>query len=650
MSLLDLPYELVSYVVHHLDLTDIHNLSLSCRKFQFLVREPSIAKLLLESKAPYSAEARDARLTKKYASGLRRLLKRRDATASVSPFLVAIVGFAEEFLYENGVLCYIRRNQLRILDLHHSGHHEIVVDLRQLLHETLAESHERHKYKFQLLYYSHGIVSILYTQTRSDRRGSTHWLVVFNPLHGQVLLIHRPASISKLFVRNNGQFLYYGANSEVGDDGHGQWVLHGFDIATRTWLEESLDIPVVIGSDVGSTVCFEILGGYFYCVSNQTSLEVEEVDWVSYYTCFRFPLSRTGFHIEVPEPRQQLWRRDQKEGPIDDRWSFLRMAKDEATGQLKIIESRKEWLSGNISARRTYYTTRFSFSDPRKSSSQRHSLMENLSYPSADKVQQVDVLRGRARDPHMVHPGDDSSAFTTTLSKCPVRAYYPASQTFIDLVDDSLSFDTRDQRVRIRGGTRRLHPPGEPAQQNSWLEAEGQETRDKFLRQIDHLYRSETGIFWPPEENPHAPDPALANLYAVLNPPGYLGNPRGSWDERSLVYATGNTTGGLKALVFVSWDPSISLAGTPRYPGTLLFGRHDKSVDGNSSLEGNGLGNHNTDAERRITLQPDAACCPEGRSTRGLVMGWGNAANPAPWRTVERAEYRKISRGYHFAC
>lgn len=48
MSLVQLPYELVSYVIGPLDLDDIHSLSLSCKRFQYLVHEPNIAKVLLE--------------------------------------------------------------------------------------------------------------------------------------------------------------------------------------------------------------------------------------------------------------------------------------------------------------------------------------------------------------------------------------------------------------------------------------------------------------------------------------------------------------------------------------------------------------------------------------------------------------------------
>lgn len=56
MSLLKLPYELVAYVIQHLDLGDVRSLSLSCRKFQFLLYEPNIAKLVLEVGSRLSAQ------------------------------------------------------------------------------------------------------------------------------------------------------------------------------------------------------------------------------------------------------------------------------------------------------------------------------------------------------------------------------------------------------------------------------------------------------------------------------------------------------------------------------------------------------------------------------------------------------------------
>ncbi|KAK3943432.1 hypothetical protein QBC46DRAFT_338685 [Diplogelasinospora grovesii] len=215
MSIAKLPYELVSYVVQHLNLEDVRNLSLTCRRFQYLVHEENIAKTILNKKAPASLEAQTARASKRYSPELRRLFKRREAVSLVSPYLAAIVAVAETWLFENGVLCYIHDRQLRILDLHHSVRSEIVVNIRRLLNEAIMESQASLTYKFQLLYYAHDIVSCLYTHLKPERAS---WLVVFNARENRILTAPRLASGHKIFVRNNDKFLYYGTHIDFGGD------------------------------------------------------------------------------------------------------------------------------------------------------------------------------------------------------------------------------------------------------------------------------------------------------------------------------------------------------------------------------------------------------------------------------------------------
>ncbi|KXX73856.1 hypothetical protein MMYC01_209701 [Madurella mycetomatis] len=653
MSLVKLPYELVAYVVRHLHLCDIRSLSFSCRKFQFLLHEPSIAKLVLEANAPYTLEARDARANKRYAAELRRLIKRREAIASVSPYLVAIVGHADAWIYVNGVLCYIRGRQIRILDLHRAARHEMVVSICKLLDVAIKEPSPNRKYRLQLLYYAHDIVSCLYSHPKHAQPGCASWLLVFNPRTGKIITTEPLRSTFKIFVRNNDKFLYYGTNSEMGRDGYRRWVIRGFDLTEGEWLDQKLDIAAVIGSDIGSTVSFEIFDGYFYGISNQTSLEIEEVDWVSYYTCFRFPLTRRGFHDIERAPRHLFWRRSQAEGPIDDRWTFLRIFKDEMTGQLKVIESRKEWLSGGISARRTYYTTVIDFDDSAIREAwdlaERQLLSEaDPSASNSGKPQQGTPARTRPRDPHMVHPGDDSSSgFTFTLSKCPIRSYYPSSQTFLDIVNDTASFDPSDQRIRIRGGSRRLWTPGELWQRKCLPAVQGQEHQDTFLHKIDSLYRSEV-VFWPPDRDQAAADPALADLYAVLNPPGHVGNLHGSWDERSLIYATGGASGSSKSLVFVSFDPSLYLEGAVPYPNKLV-GRSDSQPSLQTTPQPRGKDTRKSTAGWHPTSQPDATHRSGARVDPDLASDAANGVNCAPWGALESASYREIARGYHFA-
>jgi hypothetical protein len=578
----------------------------------------------------------------------------------VYPYLVAVVAFADEWLYENGVLCHLRGLELRILDLHHSGKTEIVVDLEKLMCEILAESPPRIRCDLQLLYYSHNIVSCIYSIPPRRHYDCSHRLLVFNPLEGSIIAIRHLQSVSKLFVRNNDRFLYYGTASDPDDDGYEHWTICGFDLAARRWLDHQLDIPEVIGTDIGSTVCFEIFEDYFYVLSNQRSLDVEELDWLSYYTCFRFPLTRDGFRRLEEAPREQLWRRDHTEGPIDDRWTFLRLVRDEATGHFKAVESRREWLCGRISGRRTYYTTPIRFDDAEDHAKERHPMADTASRTAAAKMHQGGAGTRRARDPHAVHPGDDNSVVAATLANCPIRSYYPSSQTSIDLVDVSTSFDPADRRLRLRGNTRRLWTPGELAQRDHLPAAEGPQDQDAFLRQIDSLYKSEYGVLWPPEQDPSRPDPALADLHAILNPPGHLGGLQGRWDERSMVYTTGATVGGLKPLVFVSWDPSIYLPGTAPYPGNLSLGiagtwadnnqRERSSTPPGTKTAGEGKGKGIDAAERRPTLQPDATLFSVGGSTPPEKrLSGGDGANPVPWTAFEPAQYRGISRGYHFA-
>jgi hypothetical protein len=77
-------------------------------------------------------------------------------------------------------------------------------------------------------------------------------------------------SIINLFVQNNNHFLYFGTTTE-GDTTEGDstefWVIRGFNILTGKWLAGQPHVPE-IGTDIGSTVYFEIIDGYFYGLLN----------------------------------------------------------------------------------------------------------------------------------------------------------------------------------------------------------------------------------------------------------------------------------------------------------------------------------------------------------------------------------------------
>ena len=293
------------------------------------------------------------------ASALRRVGKRREALASASPFIVAIVGLGDAFLYCKGVLCYTLDDRVRVLDLHNSGKYETVINIPALLTSALTDIEENSQGVFQILYYADDIISCVYKSSGPD---PTAWLLSVNKTSKSILIVEELASVDKIFVRHNKQYLYYGTHSEIGTDGYKKWVIHGFEFESRKWFAHKIHLPDLVGSEIGSTICFEFHKEHFYALSNQTSFEVEEIDWTSFYHCIRFPLNcPVNDLLEKTVDDSSTWRRQHQEGPIDDRWTSLRLDEDETTGELRIVESRKEWYLGSSRSQITYYTTEIKF-------------------------------------------------------------------------------------------------------------------------------------------------------------------------------------------------------------------------------------------------------------------------------------------------
>ncbi|POS72828.1 hypothetical protein DHEL01_v208771 [Diaporthe helianthi] len=611
MSLSKLPYEIINLIVQELELDDVFHLSLSPR-FSYLIREERVCKAILElwlgfatkgdtvtwfddestdqcvaqSTAPGTFEAKEARSSGNYAAALRRLYKRRQAIRSAAPFTAAIVAVAESWIYVNGTLCHMSERNLRVLDLHNSSGQETIIKVRALLGEAIAESRGARKYKFQILHYAEGIVSCLYTHCRPIVES---WLVVFSVNEQRLLTTLNLDTTYKIFVRNDRNYLYFGTHSEFGDDGFRRWVLMGYDIHGGRWFDQKVHLLDMVGSDIGQSIAFEIIDGKFYGLSNQTSFEVDEVDWTSHYHCFRFPVAAPKPKTTERSIKDKMWRRQHAEGPIDDRWSFIRLVRDEKNPkQLQVLEGRKEWLAGTP-GRRNYYTTPLVFPERASDSEDEDGSPRDLGSnsvgggiiinPVTDTIPETrphtnydlpsSPPPSRVRCPFNTHSGDDAStALMFTLSKCFIRSYHPASQTFLDLVDDADCSNSHDpaRRLRLRAGCRKLRPAAAII-----ADPVASDLTKPHLTRAAQLYESGARndiTFWPPAAgSPEATsvDPALlAELHRVVNPPGHTGAVKGAWDERSLVYSTGGGPGrddGMQALVFVSFDPSIRLPG-----------------------------------------------------------------------------------------
>ncbi|KAL1875931.1 hypothetical protein VTK73DRAFT_9715 [Phialemonium thermophilum] len=595
-------------------------------------------------KMPFpTLETEQARRDGRYDKALRRLVKRREAISSANPFLTAIVATTRHWVYHNGAVCYVRRGELRILDIWNSADQEAVIDITQLL-QAAIEGPVTCKFKFRPLYYANGIVSCLYMHPKAEKTSSENsrgerraWLLVIKPAANTVLTVRRLEHSCNIFVRNNDRYLYYGTCSESRVDSLAVWELRGFNISTGEWLENKLQPPRFVGTEMGSALCFDIIGDHFYGLSSTTPIEDDGIECDSYYYYFRFPLDRPYLSYMEWPPNRRLWRRRHYEGIIDDRWSFIKIFRDETSGILKILEGRKEWLFGSGNPTRSYYTTwmRFDGETELDDSEEDECFGEEGPTVTHDFTSLTPRLD---RSPENVHLGDDGSDMIMfTYLNCFLRSYHPSSQTFLDLVNDPSPSEPDGRRIRIRAGCRRLRIASE---RQRLLETNlttscadgGHQSRFHMTpkKRAEWVYKHDDVRVWPPDEPPGndlQAESSMQKLHDILNPPGFTGNMRVAWDERSVVYATGNASPGTTstAIVLISFDPSIYLRGTRPF----FSSRPSSDFTDCEECE--------TQAQTGVLESP------------GPMEEKKLAAMPSSWARRERAMYRTIGRGYHFA-
>lgn len=466
---------------------------------------------------------------------------------------------AESWLYENGVLFYFQEDRLRILDLHRSATHETVIDVPLLLDSAVSALHSIRKYTVRALHHAKGIVSCLYTQWPDDFSPAQSYLIIFN-IHQPNIILTAPhmTSTNKIFVRNDEDYLYVGTHSFFIEDNTRRWVLKGYDIKANQWFPGQLPLVDMLGWHIGQEVVFDIIDGYFYCLSNRDRNyddEDEDLEFTSYYHCCKFPVSRPEYKYIQKSDKDRMWRRYHDDGPLDDRWAFLRLLKNEQHGTLQILESRKEWFGAAKSLTHTaYYTTDLHFSIVEKGN---RADLEDA--PAGDTVPPGSR---RLRDPNHIHVGEDlSKASKFGIKQRFIRSYYPSSQTFVDLVDNPCSSAPEIPRLQLRAGSRELPP---------YLEVPpSSPTHDEHL---EHLY-GQNGAnkidFWPPARHEAhevgADVDALDRLNMIVNPPSHVGRVKGTWDDRSFVYSIGNNPPGMHALVLLNFDPAIRLPSLPAW-------------------------------------------------------------------------------------
>ena len=417
-----------------------------------------------------------------------------------------------------------------------------------------------------------------------ETTGPNSWLIALNvqdddtikPTIGpcsKLRLCRRLASKTKLFVRHNKDYLYYGTHSAVREDGHHEWLVQGCNLSTgRPISLKPFRLEEFVGSEIGSTACFEIDDGHFYALSNQTSFDTEEVDWTSCYHYIRFKLDETTPDLKL----HKIWRRQHHEGPINDSWTELSLHSDEQTNQLNIVEVRKEWLGGGSLCTRTAYTTPFI------ESQDEDLILDRPNFPSSDQLSRTLDEHSKPswlekppiRIPkfcHHEHTSQSEHKDEFIRARTKHRNYNSSAQSFVDLVADEVripnSVRSKDL-LRLRIGSRMPASPLIPDDSSS-------DPRDLRIRPKIESYNGEliddseetftyTAIcLWPQTDAP-------SELFDLLCPGGRVGAVHAVSDERSIIYMAGSPNpryGGQRAIVMVSFDPGWGHDGLTRLRG-----------------------------------------------------------------------------------
>ncbi|KAF2654613.1 hypothetical protein K491DRAFT_679541 [Lophiostoma macrostomum CBS 122681] len=549
ITLEKLPFDILFYVACSLDFDDIIHLGRTCRQLRLLLNENTLCRKVIEAHAPHSREAQSAQIQRTtYSEALESIYSRRDAFSNAYPFSARILGHGTAFIYRQGVLCVLHGSVIRISDIY--ARSELCeIDLSFLSGPNSASGPSCEPL-ISLLHFSDGIISIHCKNRVSWPRNR---IIAFRtdpalPANQREITSIQLESSSKLFVRHTSSSLYFGTHTGVSSDGHHEWEIQGVSLDNGSFqTQRPIQLVDFFGGDIGSTVAFEIHDGYFYAVSNQTSFDVEELDWTSFYHCIRFPLDDPHPNVEA---NKRVYRRQHAEGPIHDSWTDLSIQIDEQTNSPLIVESRREWQKSSSHKMRAFYISEFNTNSTTPStgnspdSGLRDEPMLPLDDPFSNLVDSTNHPHWAPTQPRYswnVHPEvlpNTETCRSFLLARTKVRAYNYSCHSFIDLVEDDgcCGVSSSNSCLRIRIGSRRLAP----FHWESLGKAESSKSRQVHppFTDDDVSYSHSTIKMWPPVG---ALCPCSLRLHKILNPPfnsGTISNRKitGVVDERSLVY------------------------------------------------------------------------------------------------------------------
>lgn len=528
----------------------------------------------------HTKEGQEADRTKSgYRVAVGRSFDIKEVLATAQPYSASIVAIGSAFLYSGGSLSYIYDDEIRALNVHGASQVEQVLNIHGVLPRAIPHCNLlQDTTQVSLVHYSHGVLA--FSVEMVERQEA--WLLAVDMRrridcgrNGRLRLRTRLQSTKRLFVRHNQSYLYYGTHSALGYHGYPQWAVNCVDLSTGQHLtEKPVELENFAGYEIGQTVCFEVHNDHLYAVSTLVDFEEEEVDWTSYYVWICLPPGRS-----CSPQTTRTWRRQHREGPINDTWSDLSLRHDEATKCLMILECRREWLDGGSDNCRTYYTQPLPSPSeiPRGKQSRCTSrtpyeplakTLNPLSKPNYERPRKR--LRRHYHSEYQLGSDDHTPRRDFILAKTKFRTYNLSAASFVDLVNDPCPDPERSllprDRLRLRVVSRKRKSPideaGEEGPQKRLYPPELTDGDGQPVAHSEERFISRGVRMWPPDDAP----PKLTEL---LCPSKRMGKVRAIADERSIVYSVDRaiaTPGENRPIVLINFDPSLRLPGLQRLP------------------------------------------------------------------------------------
>ncbi|KAL2855000.1 hypothetical protein BJY01DRAFT_231761 [Aspergillus pseudoustus] len=641
-----IPYDVFYQVASKLDCYDYIHLSRVNRSINALTKSDSIARNTVKSDLLHTKEGREADRAKKgYRKAIGHLYDIKESFATAQPYSASVLGYGSSFLYTGGSLCYIFNDEIRALDVRGASRVEQVLNLPKVLRRAIRDCNpENGMTRVSLMNYSDWIVAFLVEL--DDRQEA--WLLAVDLQQrssfgksGRLRFRAPLTSTQRLFVRHSRSYLYYGTHSAVGTHGHTQWEINCADLTTmKTTSENMVVLDKFAGMEIGQTVCFEVYQDHLYAISTLVDFQEEEIDWTSYYVwiCLDPRLQIPNGGVKT----HRTWRRQHREGPINDTWSDLSLREDEASGQLMILECRREWRDGGSENCRTYYIQPL----PAPADVDKQQPASDY-YPNAvpdeplakmlDENSKPNYERPRKRLRRHYHPEYEGGIEPKPrrdfiLAKTKFRTYNVSASSYFDLVNDPLpsrragELVPRD-RLRLRMVPRKRKCPIEEEGSNKGFlfEPELSERDGSLVENSEERFESRGVHLWPPDEAPQ-------ELNDLLCPSKRTGQVQAIADDRSIVYSVNkdNLEPGDQAIIFINFDPALRLPGLPRMNLGNQLGEPEKT-------------------EAAVGIErPQVGDVGQERAAMHTTVAGKRTNQNVPSVREERAMYLDIAHGFWF--